>query len=353
MHGVRVLLVDDSDVVRDVSRSVLEDAGLVVEEAADGAVAVAMMQENAARCQLILMDVQMPHLDGIAATRAIRRQLGDLAPPIIALTAQAHDGEKQLCREAGMCDHVGKPVDPQQLIDVVRRSLPSASMSANAVQTAVAVRHSSDAAEPPLPDLPGFEWKAGLHSVSGKVSLLRTLLLRFANNASGVPGQLRALIAARDYVAARRVAHNLKGTAATLGGAAISQGAAHLEQCLLKAAEAAPQAETAIDLALAQLEDQLRRALPGLQALSAAPAEATPPIASDAELPESAVADYRELRELLAGNRYAARKAFAALRGKLGADDLNWRGAAEAVDVLDFERALAHLDARYPEHARL
>ena len=77
LRGARVLLVEDSDIVREVSRSVLEDAGIVVEEAVDGEVAVAMMRENRARCDLILMDVQMPQLDGVAATRLIRADFGD------------------------------------------------------------------------------------------------------------------------------------------------------------------------------------------------------------------------------------------------------------------------------------
>lgn len=354
VQGAQVLLVDDSDIVRDVTRSLLEDAGITVEEAADGGAAVSMMRELGAHCRLILMDVQMPVLDGIAATRAIRAELGERAPPIVAMTAHATDEEKRACREAGMCDHLPKPVDPDQLIATVKRWLaPAAHVKAGAPG---AYRLDSAAAEaqPALPPVPGFDLTAGLSCMGGKTALLRSQLARFGVNYADVVAELRQQVLVQNYRDARRVAHTVKGAAATLGGTAIAQRAAQVEQLMLQrlepAAPAAVGAADEIDTALRELESTLTQALPALRAMVQAPAEAaSPPRAqTHTALPPGMVAEYQALRELLAGNSYAARKAFAALRTKLAADDEQWRAAAAAVELLDFAQALAHLDARYP-----
>jgi two-component system, sensor histidine kinase and response regulator len=351
LRGARVLLVEDSDVIRDVSRSLLEDAGMAVEEAADGATAVAMMRDNGERFQLILMDVQMPVLDGISATRTIRAELGERAPPIIALTAQANEDEKRTCREAGMCDHLTKPVDPDRLIGTMNRWLaPSARGECGSN-----VAHAAQAeTQQVLPAVPGFDLNAGLHCVGGKAALLCSQLVRFGTTYADVTAQLRGLISVQNYRDAHRVAHTLKGAAATLGGTVIAESAARLEQLMLQLAGPVSSVAGPIDAALTELDGALQPALPLLRAMAAAQPDAGPSrvAALSAELPQSEAAEYQALRQLLAGNCYAARKAFAALRGKLGADEADWRDAAAAVDALDFAQVLVLLDARYPANVR-
>jgi two-component system, sensor histidine kinase and response regulator len=340
-----VLLVDDSDIVRDVSRALLEDAGVMVEEAADGAAALDWLRAHSARCALVLMDVQMPVLDGVAATRALRAELGERAPPVVALTAHTAERERQRCRDAGMCDFLTKPVDPARLNAVLGRWLTP--------PTRAAGDHGAlpGACEPAaaLPAVPGFDLQTGLACVGGNAVLLRALLTRFGARYDGVVTQLRLLLQNSDATQAHRIAHTLKGAAATLGGTAIAEAAARLEVALQPLR--APAAARAVDLS--DLENALLRALPVLQALHQAPVapSAAAPAASVA-LPPEAAADYAELRQLLAGNCYAARKAFAVLRDKLDARDAQWQAAGAAVDALEFQRALAQLDAHYPAHAR-
>ncbi len=356
LRGARVLVVDDSDIVRDVSRSLLEDAGIIVEEAADGAAALTLMRENAERCQLILMDVQMPVLDGMAATRAIRGVLGDRTPPIVALTAQATDDERRNCREAGMCDHLTKPVDPQRLIDTVQRWLAPLPGTQQFVPANEVVASPREAYGQALPAVPGFDLQAGLQCVGGKTGLLRSQLARFGATYADAVAQLRQLLQAQAYRDARRLAHTLKGAAATLGGAAIAHSAGQVEQGMLHLAEPVAGVSTAalppaqLDTALWELEAALRQALPALRDLAAAQSGGAPARVAvlDAAMPPALADEYASLRQLLADNCYAARKAFAALREQLGADDDGWRAAAAAVEALDFGRALAHLDTRYP-----
>ncbi|MDD5296768.1 MAG: response regulator [Rhodocyclaceae bacterium] len=122
--GARVLLAEDEPINREVSRELLEEVGLRVDLAEDGAQAVDLAGRN--DYDLILMDMQMPKLNGVDATRAIRAMPGRAQPPILAMTANAFDEDRQTCLAAGMNDHIGKPVDPDRLFETLLRWLSQA-----------------------------------------------------------------------------------------------------------------------------------------------------------------------------------------------------------------------------------
>jgi CheY-like chemotaxis protein len=119
--GTRVLLAEDEPINQEVSRGMLEDAGLVVDLAEDGQQALELARQN--RYALILMDMQMPNLNGIEATQAIRQDSLNTATPILAMTANAFDEDRQVCLDAGMNDHIGKPVDPDVLYETLLKWL--------------------------------------------------------------------------------------------------------------------------------------------------------------------------------------------------------------------------------------
>jgi len=125
-RGARILLAEDEPINREVSRGLLEDVGLFVDVAEDGCTAVEMASQTA--YDLILMDMQMPRMNGLDATRAIRELPGGLhaATPILAMTANAFSEDRQACLDAGMNDHIGKPIDPDVLFSTLRNWLEGA-----------------------------------------------------------------------------------------------------------------------------------------------------------------------------------------------------------------------------------
>ena len=125
--GSRILLAEDEPVAQEVARGLLESVGLLVDLAADGQQALELARKN--RYALVLMDMQMPQLNGVEATKAIRAESLNSTTPILAMTANAFDEDRQICLEAGMNEHIAKPVNPQRLFETLLAWLERGSVS--------------------------------------------------------------------------------------------------------------------------------------------------------------------------------------------------------------------------------
>ena len=230
--GARVLLVEDNALNREVAGELLGDAGLLVDMAFDGQMALDRLLQQ--HYDVVLMDMQMPVMDGLTATRRLRAMPQFAQLPVIAMTANAMASDRALCLEAGMNDHVAKPIEPDVLFQALLkwvRPLPAAAV-AHAPQHDTGVH-------PELPVIDGLDVAGGLRRVRGKKAFYTKLLRTFAADQDGAVAALRADLAQGQRQGALRRAHTLKGLAASIGMERIAQQAAQLEADLRSERDAA------------------------------------------------------------------------------------------------------------------
>ncbi|MDO9281959.1 MAG: response regulator [Methylotenera sp.] len=219
--SARVLVVDDNVINQEVALELLQSFGLVVDVASNGKEAVEKFQTN--HYDLILMDMQMPIMDGLEATRQIRTLLAGRELPILAMTANAFDEDRQRCLQAGMNDHVSKPVDPAKLFHTLARWIPE---SAPAV---------ASTPPPPQQSLPVTETNhinlvLGLKYFNGKLPSYLRMLYKFSHTHGGDVRQIKQALDDHDLKLAERLAHSLKGVSATLGAQQVQLVAYDLER---------------------------------------------------------------------------------------------------------------------------
>ncbi|MBY0429610.1 MAG: response regulator, partial [Rhodospirillales bacterium] len=218
LAGLRLLLVEDNDVNQEVACRILELEGAQVSVAGDGAQAVRALQDGKAAFNVVLMDVQMPVMDGLEATRVIRRDLG-LKIPILALTADAMKAHREECLNAGMDDFIAKPFDVAAMIKVIARHALAAKPPDSAPPTA----------PPSLKDVAGIDYRQALRRVGGDEVLLVSLLNKVANTYDGAVAQVRALLVQGDSDGAARLMHTLRGAAGNVGAIHVASLATALE----------------------------------------------------------------------------------------------------------------------------
>ena len=284
LAGARILLVEDNEINRQVARELLTSAGLRVEEAHDGAQAIAAMQRQTYDC--VLMDVQMPVMDGYTAAQRIRAEPRWDQVPILAMTANVLQEHRERALAAGMNAHIGKPIDPDTLFSTLLRWVP-AQTSDRAPVVQVQPRTEADPRDAlrDLPDLPGANLPEALRRMGGNVTVLRQALVTLAENHAGDVDRLRAAWGHADLATAERIAHTLKGLGGTLGAARLARLAALLETHISDM-ETHPQATTPLPplpAAVDELADVLRSLVVPVRAWTqaAAPTVANPPVAVD------------------------------------------------------------------------
>ncbi|AMD89052.1 response regulator [Desulfovibrio fairfieldensis] len=247
-RGARVLLVEDNEINQEVASSLMERMGMSVTLAENGLNAV-----NACKARtfdIIFMDIQMPVMDGLEAARRLRAQEaedGAGPTPIIAMTAHAMREDREKSRDAGMDDHITKPIDPDMLARILIKWVKPRAQAAHAADHDTGCPASADADAGTI-----FDWEKGLFYVGGEEQLLVKQLKNFIRRYAHMPQTLAELSAAGQWHEANRAAHSLKGVAATLGMDALSACAAALEQSYA--------ANTADGQSLEKLRELLQRA---------------------------------------------------------------------------------------------
>jgi PAS domain S-box-containing protein len=232
LTGARALLVEDNELNQEVALEFLHLLGLQVELAPDGAIAVQKVQQQA--YDVVLMDMQMPVMDGLSATRAIRQLPGLQGLPILAMTANAMAEDRERCLEAGMNDHIAKPIDVQDLVDKLRRWVRPERGSQPAGMAIPGRAAPPDASGwiAALTDVAGLDARQGLAQVVGRETLYRDLLSRFVASQRGQAEAIGQALADGRRDEAQRLAHTLKGLAAQIGAQPLREQAARLEAAL-------------------------------------------------------------------------------------------------------------------------
>ncbi|WP_109117796.1 response regulator [Azospirillum sp. TSO22-1] len=324
LAGKRLLLAEDNAIGQQVAREILERAGAAVTVAGDGQQAIDLVRASDAPFDAVLMDVQMPRLDGFAATRTLRAEPRFAHLPIIAITASVLPSDREHCIEAGMNDHVAKPLDPPQLIDTLLR------WTGGAVSLPPAALPTPVPAAPAAPS--GIDMADAMRRVDGDAELFQRILQGFAAAHAGIGDAVGDALAEERLGDARKLAHDLKSMSGSLGARRLSAIADAVQIAAGRGERAAAQAT------LPELHRELAAVLETAHLQAQAPANPPAPAPADAGPLGAALA---RLDGLLADNNFAAAEEWLALAGPLGARAGTGRVEAitAAVDSLDFAKA--------------
>ncbi|CAN5479761.1 hypothetical protein BH11PSE11_BH11PSE11_21710 [soil metagenome] len=343
IRGARILVAEDNEINQQVMLEILEAEGVFCDMAANGLEAVQLALDPARHYDLVLMDVQMPEMDGLEASKEIRRSVGTDRLPIIAVTANAMEHERQRCLDAGMDDHIPKPVDPDRLLRAIARWYKA---DADPSKLPEPRQKSEQSCLPGSVD--GFEdLKGGLDRVKGNAALLRRLIVTFHGKFGDFPAALRRMLDAGEQQNAIRFVHSLKGSAGTLGALSVADAAAVLER-MVENAEAG-----AISEQLAVVEARLAPALASACVLmhegeqDSVKPQQSPNMQTQAPLADGALEMLvEEMQALVEKNNLRARKRFVdlyAIAAGRGVDDQLLQ-LGQVLDQLEFRAAKSILE---------
>jgi PAS domain S-box-containing protein len=337
--GLNLLLVEDNPVNRVVALEVFRSTGATLDTAESGQEALARLRDR--EYDAVLMDVQMPEMDGYETTRAIRGTLGLTDLPILAMTAHAMRGVREKCLAAGMNDYMSKPINRRDLFAALRKHIPRLAQRPPAPAQGPPPTPAAPAA--PAPDLPGLDTAQGLERTGFTWEQYLRILGAFCQDQASFSREFLALLSTGDVEGAARRAHSLKGAAANLAATELAEAAAALEQA-------------------ARQEDQeaIRATLPRAEALMAqvvhshaSTLKASLPVPPEEHQPPAAPVDLAglaaRLRPALADmdpvvSDLAARDLASAWQA-LHPDQAEWmQPLLAAVGDYDFEKAQALLD---------
>jgi len=335
LRSARVLLVEDNANNREVALDFLAVARLQVDVAVHGGEAVQMVRDG--DYDLVLMDIAMPGIDGLVATRQIRALAKFDHLPIVAMTAHAMAGDREQSLAAGMNDHITKPIDPEHLFRTLLKWIDPARLAGRRVPVATPLPAATGAAEEafdPLPPIDGVDWDKALKGVDGKRTKLQRRVRSFVREYGSGPQVARDALAGGEFAPVQRLVHNLKSSASYLGADALSEQSSVLEQALRRGEQA-----------------QATAALPGLIAaldtLLAGLALVETPQAGAKRAPVEVARLVRRLEALLQADDAQAEDALAELQAVLAqaGHDAMLAQIRVAIDDVEYGAALVTLAA--------
>ena len=339
VRGAHILLVEDNEINQQVAQELLEGAGFFVDIANHGREGLEKLAEL--EYEVVLMDIQMPVMDGYEATYEIRSHLDYKDLPVLAMTASATVDDRTRALNSGMNDHIAKPIDPIQLFSTLLKWIKPGDrkLPEGYVKTKSSPREDRDGQEDGLPtELPGIDVAAGIMRVGGNTKLYRNLLLKFSQNQNSTPAEIIAALEQSDLELAERLSHTLKGVSGNIGAMELHVAARDLEAGIKE-----DQAEVSTKL-LELVQKNLDKVLNSIQRLGS---EKTSSDAVVAGTIDRNVVDplIRELMELLEEDDTDASDIVEKLQVFLQGSEAGKRLAEveKSIGQYDFEEALEQL----------
>ena len=342
LQGARILLVEDNEINQQIAVELLEGAGASVKVANHGREAVEILSNGPAPTpfDMVLMDLQMPEMDGFQATAKLRADPRFATLPIIAMTAHATVEERQHCLAAGMNDHVSKPIDPAMLFATVGRYFRSSPSKTAPVSQPAKGPTGGSASNDDIPAIGGLNTTDGLTRVAGNRKLYRKILRQFAEQQGPAPGQISDALAKGDFPLAERLAHTVKGVAGNIGAKSVQSAADVLEKSIRDraATESVESARLQLAEVLNPLVSELHAAFDEAPESPAPSHQEAPP--DPAKVREAAAEMTRLLSEFDPAAAEFIETNAAALRSLFSGDE--WTPFVKLVQGYAFTEAAAH-----------
>ncbi|MEG3639145.1 transporter substrate-binding domain-containing protein [Magnetococcus sp. PR-3] len=330
-----VLLVEDNQLNQYLIQELLEYKGIDVEVANNGKLALDQLQQQS--YDLILMDIQMPQMDGFQTTEVIRSHPQWSEIPIIALTAHAFLSDIQQCLSVGMNDHVAKPIDPTKLYETLRKWLPTFEQEEKTHNEQAPTKDTDILYGPEY----GIDLDKALAAVAGHRDLLRKLQMRFHQNYQDTIPALRQQLAKHDYETMKQTLHRLKGVTGSIGANQLYQATIEMENLLLT--EQTDQIETAMDT----LDRHMKPILKGIARLNTA---STDPLKEKERQPQALDLKqlqpmFQEMTTMLNSGRHAANRQWAMISQYLQGcgHDQAVHIIRDEIDAIEYQKALEAL----------
>ncbi|MBF0382914.1 MAG: response regulator [Magnetococcales bacterium] len=329
LGGSHILLVEDNEINQELALELLANGGITAKVADNGQIALDILHSGE-KFDGVLMDVQMPVMNGYTACRQIRQEdkFNDL--PIIAMTANVMSGDLEKAQDAGMNDHIGKPINVYEMFNTMAKWITPA----NPVAMDMSAVSNKPEAEDEIPPLKGIDVDSGLARIGGSVKSYRKLLNKFCQNQDGVIVQIESAIKNGDHELSERLAHTLKGVSGNIGANQLQTSAASLEKVTQSRDD-----EQALTLLTAVAEDlaEVTSAIKGLEDSKSSADENPITIDIAALKPE-----IERLREFLEDDDVDATEVVEVIGEKLSGSsyEATLRKIEKAIDGYDFDEAL-------------
>ena len=258
--GAKLLVVEDNEINQQVAKEMLENNGIEVSVASNGKEAIDILKNKSEDFDGVLMDIQMPIMDGLATTKIIRQDDRFSELPIIAMTANAMTQDVQLCLETGMNDHISKPIDVEDLFAKINRWIIAKNPSKKTTGDSEKRSGKKHLSKEDFSGIPNLNVSRALKRFGGQIEVFSKILQQFANSRQSMGSDLLAAVKKEDYKSAEFIAHTLRGVTGNIGADSLASELEALES-QIKQSQPDMQGVLAIKDALDSLVTHIRSVL--------------------------------------------------------------------------------------------